>query len=162
MDQPCLSRCWIWNLGNLEPIFALWQSALPCWKRPQPSEKTDGFTWSATMCRKVVQAKVTSTWLDPRLSPKKTWFSPRVQRATIHFVFQQISIGTCMNLFISVCSSAVALLWVFFPPHAAMSLGRPWPCCRFTRCPSLDQFWWVRSTADRDDPTRPVKAAQIH
>ncbi len=55
-----------WDLGNLEAksklcssshswtIFALWQGALSCWKRPQPPGNTvsmKGCTWSATMLR---------------------------------------------------------------------------------------------------------------
>lgn len=140
-------------------------------------------TWSATMFRKVVQAKVTSTWSVPRFSPKKTWFVRPGHRLPL---FHGPAWGPLCS-FEPLCAASYNTLCVpthfyqnqhepfhqlvlqcsgsavgFFPPRAAMSLGRPWPCCRFTRCPSLDHFWWVLSTADRDDPTRPVKAAQIH
>ena len=39
-------------------------------------------------------------------------------------------------------------------PHASVSLGIPWPCCRFTTAPSLGHFWQILTTADREHPTR--------
>lgn len=57
-----------WDLGNLERIFAVWQEALSCLKRPLPLGHTvamKGCTWSATLF--VIRVKATSASLPPSI-----------------------------------------------------------------------------------------------
>lgn len=136
-----------------------------CWKRPEPSGSAipmNGRTWSVTMHRLVVCAKVTSTWQD--LWPLSSTFPKASHYLLLPIIYpdamcsqeklMQIHPTINIKLFGNWSYSSSSNGTNLCSPNTTMSLDHPLHCHSYFTVTFLDQFR-ILTTADWGHHTRP-------